>query len=154
MKLTRTLKISETEFYDYLESDLLSRIDGPGNDSPYSGRIQKGLKYSKFENNVNARVDVTILDYQRNALYQAQMKTINDTITITYRTEAVAGGLRIEFTQLIESFESAHHFKLMQWFSEGVYLGRMTDALYAIQTAIEKQRTALTDTESMICDKH
>ncbi|WP_418219558.1 DUF3284 domain-containing protein [Clostridium isatidis] len=89
-----------------------------------------------------------MLDYKRGSLYKAEIKSIYDTIRISYETKEVDNKLKIIFNQHIESFESKKHNKFMKFFSEGVYLGRMTDTLYDIQNKIIKERESLTELSS------
>ena len=140
MKLTRILKITEKEFYDFLESDLLSNIH------QYTGKelsvkdIKKGLKFSKHEQDALARIDVSILDYKRGSVYKSVTKSLADTITISFETEVVEEGLKIIFNQHLENFENKKQNKILRMFSEAVYYGRMTDTLYDIQKKILNNR--------------
>ena len=140
MKLTRTIKVSEQEFYDHLEQELISTIKECTQRQIHSQDIRKGLRYCKNEDNVHARMYVSILDYQRGCRYKAQIKSLSDTITLSYDTEVEKEGLKVVFHQSIESFEQKKHNKLMKMFSEGIYLGRMSDTIYDIQKKILKKR--------------
>ncbi|GFZ30176.1 hypothetical protein CSC2_07020 [Clostridium zeae] len=145
MKLTRILKITEKDFYDFLENDLLSNINQCNGKELSVEDIKKGLKYSKYDNNAHTRIDISILEYKRGELYKSKIKTFMDTITISYETEVVEEGLKIIFNQHIESFEKEKHNKLMRMFSEGVYFGRMTDTLYDIQKKILSSKQGITE---------
>ncbi|QAA35349.1 DUF3284 domain-containing protein [Clostridium manihotivorum] len=145
MKLTRILKINEKEFYDFLENDLLSNIYQSSGKELSVEDIKKGLRYSKYDNNAHTRIDITILEYKRGEFYKAQIKSLMDTITISYETEVVDEGLRIIFNQNIESFEKEKHNKIMRMFSEAVYYGRMTDTLYDIEKKITNLREGIVE---------
>jgi hypothetical protein len=136
MKLTRILKITETDFYDFLENDLLSNIYQCMSKELSAEDIKKGLKYSKYDYDAQTRIDISILEYKRGEFYKSEIKSFLDTITISYETEVVDDGLKVTFNQHIESFEKEKHNKLMRMFSEAVYYGRMTDTLYDIQKKI------------------
>lgn len=136
MKLTRILKITEKEFYDFLETDLLSNIRQCTSKELSIKDIKKGLKYSKHEEDVLTRIDVSVLDYQRGSIYKSVTKSFVDTITISFETEVVANGLKIIFNQHLENFERKKQNKAIKMFSEAVYYGRMTDTLYDIQNKI------------------
>lgn len=146
MKLTRILKITEKEFYDFLETDLLSNIH------QYTCRklsvkdIKKGLKFSKHEQDALARIDVSILDYKRGSVYKSVTKSLADTITISFQTEVVDEGLKIIFNQHLDSFENKKQNKILRMFSEAVYYGRMTDTLYDIQKKIINNREIVLET--------
>lgn len=141
MKLTRILKITEKEFYDFLETDLLSNIHQCTGKELSVKDIKKGLKYSKHEEDALTRIDVSILDYERGSTYKSITKSLADTITISFETEVVDDGLKIIFNQNLENFESKKQNKLLRLFSEAVYLGRMTDTLYDIQKKIMNNRS-------------
>lgn len=140
MKITRTLNVSEKEFYDFLESELHSVIHQSSNEELSAITIQKGLKYSKNEENKNARIDVVIVDYQRGSVYKTRVKSLTDSIEMSYETETVREGLKVIFSQEVESFNMKKHNWLVKEFSEGVYLGRMSELLYEIQKKIIQQR--------------
>ncbi|WP_183277904.1 DUF3284 domain-containing protein [Clostridium fungisolvens] len=145
MKLTRILKINEKDFYDFLEKDLLSNINQCMSKELSAKDIKKGLKYSKYDNDAHTRIDITILDYKRGEFYKSQIKSLLDTITISYETEVVDEGLKVIFNQHIESFEKEKHNKLMRMFSEAVYYGRMTDTLYDIQKKILNSKEGIVE---------
>jgi len=141
MKLTRVLKITEKEFYDFLENDLLSNIYQCTGKELSVNDIKKGLKYAKQQDkDALTRTDISILDYERGAVYRSEIKSIADTITISFETEVVKDGLKIVFTQCIKSFDEKKHNKFMKLFSEAVYYGRMTDTLYGMEEKILKSR--------------
>lgn len=143
MKLIRTLEVSEDEFYDYLESDLVANIQQCEGKDVSVRDIKKGLKYSIHDKKANVRTDVTILEYKRGDYYKARVKSPADTITISYKTEPDEKGLKVVFNQLIDSFENSRQNKVMRLFSEGVYFGRMSDALQNIQKKIIERRTTV-----------
>ncbi|MGG7059023.1 DUF3284 domain-containing protein [Clostridium tertium] len=140
MKLTRILKITEKEFYDFLETDLLSNIRQCTGKELSVKDIKKGLKYSKHEEDALTRIDVSILDYERGSIYKSITKSLADTITISFETEVVDDGLKIIFNQHLENFESKKQNKVLRMFSEAVYYGRMTDTLYDLQKKIIDNR--------------
>lgn len=140
MKLTRILKITEKEFYDSLENDLLSNIYQCTGKELSVNDIKKGLKYAKQDKDALTRTDICILDYKRGAVYKSEIKSIADTITLSFETEVVKNGLKITFTQGIKSFDEKKHNKFMKMFSEAVYYGRMSDTLYGIEEKILKSR--------------
>ena len=141
MRLTRILKITEKEFYDFLETSLLSNIRQCTGRELSIKDIKKGFKYSKHEEDVLTRIDVSILDYERGFIYQSITKSLADTITISFETEVVKDGLKIIFNQSLENFESKKQNKFLRMFSEAVYLGRMTDTLYDIEKKIMNNRS-------------
>lgn len=143
MILTRTLSVSEDEFYDHLENELLATIQECTSKELRASEIKKGLKYSKNEENINARIEVTILEYQRGKVYKSVTKSYTDTITLSFDTEVVADGLKVIFHQDIKSFTEKKQNKVMRELSTGIYLGRMSDTIYGIQEKVIKRRNTL-----------
>ena len=133
------LKITEKEFYDFLENDLLSNIYQCTGKELSVNDIKKGLKYAKQGKDALTRTDISILDYKRGAVYKSEIKSIADTITISFETEVVKDGLKIVFTQFIKSFDEKKHNKFMKIFSETIHYGRMSDTLYGIEKKILKE---------------
>lgn len=145
MKLIRVLKVTKKEFYDFLEDCLLSDINQCTSKELSVENLKKGVKYSKHAENVLTRIDISILDYKRGVFYKSEIKSMADTITISYETEETDDGLKVVFSQNIESFETKKHNKLMRMFSEAVYYGRMTDTLYDIQKKIINKREGIAE---------
>ena len=48
--------------------------------------------------------------------------------------------MKIKMDQIIDGYETKKMNKIFKWFSDGVYLGRMTDTIFEMQKKIEKQR--------------
>lgn len=143
MKVIRILKITCHEFYDYLENELLNDINQQTRQAVNKADIKKGLKYHKYAQDVNARVDITIQQYIRNQIYEAKIKTLSESIIITYRTQVVNDGLKVIFTEHVHSFESQKRNHINQSFHEIMYLRRMTNTLYEIETNILKKRDGI-----------
>lgn len=143
MKITRTLQITEQEFYDYLENDVIANVADCTQRTIKVKDVKKGLRYTKQGDDVYNRVDITVLDYERGKFYKSKIKSMADTITLSYETSVVEKGLQIIFHQHIESFEKKKQRKLMRMFSEGVYYGRMSDTLYDIQKKIVNIRDGI-----------
>ncbi|PTQ84944.1 uncharacterized protein DUF3284 [Trichococcus patagoniensis] len=137
MKITRTLDVSEYEFYDYLESQLLSDLQ---KHSMEPTEVKKGAAYTKFDEKTQSYVSFEIEDYKRGSSYRMKVKSSFDTCTVHYRTQAVPKGLEVIFYQEIESFQSSKQNKFLRLFSEAVYFGRMSDALFEIQKGITRNR--------------
>lgn len=138
MKIKRTLQISEKEFYDYLESELIRECQLT------KTKIEKGLNYKKTDSKTQMEISVFVINYIRGTLYEVKVFSSYETYFLKYTTQENENGLEIQFEQHIESFEMKKQNRLMRLFSEGVYLGRMSDTLFDIQKKIhEKRRTNL-----------
>lgn len=140
MKLTRTLKISEKEFYDFLEKDLIDSVLRSEKREITPKDIQKGLTYTQTKKNVPNGIKVELVDYERGKIFSSTVVSIADTLHLTYKTKPTGDGLEITFIQEIESFVSHKMNKFFYGFSKAIYLGRMNERLFSIQTQIEKQR--------------
>lgn len=140
MKLIRILEVSEQEFYDYFEQDLITNMEQWMHQKISAKDIRKGLSYCKQDEKSNAQTVVTVMGYERGSYYSLRIQTMVDSIELTYHTKPDEKGIRIIFEQYIESFEKMKHKKLMRMFSEGVYFGRMSDTLYDMQAKIIKLR--------------
>jgi len=138
MKIKRTLQISENEFYDYLEGELIHECQLT------KTKIEKGLNYKKTDSKTQLEISVFVINYIRGTLYEVKISSSYETYFLKYTTQENENGLEIQFEQHIESFEIKKQNRLMRLFSEGVYLGRMSDTLFDIQKKIhEKRRTDL-----------
>lgn len=138
MKIKRTLQISENEFYDYLEGELIRECQLT------KTKIEKGLNYKKTDPKTQLEISVFVINYIRGTLYEVKISSSYETYFLKYTTQENENGLEIQFEQHIESFEIKKQNRLMRLFSEGFYLGRMSDTLFDIQKKIhEKRRTDL-----------
>ncbi|EAC5418049.1 DUF3284 domain-containing protein, partial [Listeria monocytogenes] len=134
----RTLQISENEFYDYLEGELIRECQLT------KTKIEKGLNYKKTDPKTQLEISVFVINYIRGTLYEVKISSSYETYFLKYTTQENENGLEIQFEQHIESFEIKKQNRLMRLFSEGVYLGRMSDTLFDIQKKVhEKRRTDL-----------
>lgn len=132
MKIIRTLEITNEDFFNYLEHDLIDIIAKTGK-TITAKDIKKGLKYTTHGEDHFAKVEVTLMEYERGVIYKSRMKSMEDTITLSYTIEEDPKGIKVTFEQKIQSFETKKMNRLMKGWSEAIYLGRMSDALYEIQ---------------------
>lgn len=145
MKIIRTLKVTQDEFFDCLEENLVNTVNKESKSPISISDIKKGLKYSKNEDDVYARTDFTILEYERGRLYKSKIKSMSDSIVMTYMTKTTDDGLHVTFEQSILSHETRKQGKFMKNFSELVFLSRMSNQLYDMQNKIFKKREGLTE---------
>lgn len=137
MKLMRTLEVSEQAFYDYLEQDLIKQVEAMNHQTLSALDIKEGLSYRIIDEKTNAQTEITILDYQRGHLYQTRVSNEVDTIDLRYETRPNKKGIEVTFEQHIESYETQKHWKAAKMFHELIYLGRMSDTLFDMQTKIQ-----------------
>ena len=137
MKLIRKLQITEDEFYDYLENDLLA----PYQDINPDVEFKKGAIYTNNQEDPTAQVTLEILDYKRYSHYKALVKSYTDNLIISYQTLSLDNGnIEIIFEQNIQSFKRKNRF--FSLFKESIYLGRMSDSLQDLQQKIIQKRNS------------
>lgn len=139
MKLIRTLAVSEREFYTYLEQEMLADyVEGGA-----VPKLEKGAVFHNGQTDPYAKASLRILDYQPGKLYHAQLSTFSDEIKLSYRTRVIDDQhLEVIYQQELGSLAKQKRHPILSWFSDGVYLGRMTDHLYDIQKKIQAKREA------------
>lgn len=141
MKVRRTLKVNEQEFYDYLEKEIVSEINQYSQKNICATDIKKGVKYTKNMDDKHSKIDISIENYVRGYIYKFKVKTLTDNILISYETKPTTDGhVEVTFLQNIDSFEENQKNKLFKSFSTAFYLGRMCDKLYDIQNKIINER--------------
>lgn len=135
MKITRKLAVSAEEFYEHILTALQEQVLKDPHQTLHLP-IQSGHHYHLFNEDKIQRKHLYIEDYVPLEMISFTTETIYDRITTSYLTTQVDGTLEVTLNQIMQSYEQKKHHFLTRWFSDGVYLGRMTDSLYQIQTAI------------------
>ena len=87
MKIIRELQITSEEFYDFLESEFLNQMNESDNPAKYTGKLKKGLRYSKLSDNVFTKTDYEILEYRRHERYVIQISSHSEKLTTSYHTK-------------------------------------------------------------------
>lgn len=139
MKLTRTLNVTEKEFFDYLEDELISEFVKYSKKGQRPDSIEKGMKYVKNANDKFTKSEVVIQKYKRGEIYAFKYKTYTDTIYVTYLTK-VESEDKLTVTFIQDMQKQNHKNRLFKSFSTAFYLGRMSDRLYDIQKRIIDKR--------------
>ena len=141
MKLIRTFQITNDEFYDYLEEQLLADISSTTNQNVKVKDLKKGFSYEKKQ----ASTVITINDYKRNEVYSTTAKSRTDFITVTYRTKETKEGLEIIFEEYLHSYDSIRDKKnpISRGFHEWMTFGRMSHTLYGIRNDIINKREGI-----------
>lgn len=85
-------------------------------------------RHTLFDEKTQSSVSFEIEDYVRGISYRMKVKSPLDTYTVQYKTRKVAEGLEVIFYQEA-GFETSTQTTL-RLFSEAVYYGRMSDALF------------------------
>lgn len=136
MKIIRTIKVTETQFYDYLEQQLLDDIQNSSKKQITISDIKKGLKYTKEDKDSKLITEISIQQYVREECYRFKVTYMSDSTTIEYRTKSTDEGLQITMSQRIQSFEEKSHNKISRAFHEAIYLSRMSHTIYDIEKNI------------------
>lgn len=144
MKLIRTLEITSDEFFDHLECELIEMANKAGKKIKLTD-IKKGLKYNIRNESKYTNCEITLMEYERDYIYKSRIKSLEDTITLSYRIEKDPKGIKVTFDQNIASFENKKQNRLMKGWSEAVYLGRMSDTLYDIQKKCIQKREGIVE---------
>lgn len=144
MKIIRTLEITSDEFYNYLEQELLAiaNKDRTGKVAYTPADIRPGFKATrKTSKEELSAIDLIITEYVRGSCYKAKTKSIAETIEMAYLTKTVNDKLEVTFEQKMLHYEQKKMNRLLRGFSDALYLSRMSNALYDMQSAIIKART-------------
>lgn len=144
MKIIRTLTITVDEFYDDLEASILTRLNASQTDGKYDrDSIRAGLRY--VQGPKTAPTSFLVTDYVRGVRYCAEARSLGDVSSLSYHTEPKEKGLLVIYEQIIEGYEEASAKKnlFLRGFSDAVYLSRMSNSLYDIQSRILRQREGI-----------
>jgi hypothetical protein len=143
MKIIRTLQITSDEFYDYLEHNLLSLANKNRSGKPAytSADIISGFHFSYGAEEAPYKTEFTVVEYRRNHHYKATSVSITEKLEISYHTKAVDKGLEVIYEQgAPQQSTKKKSNKLARGFSEALFLSRMSNSLYDIQTEIQRNR--------------
>lgn len=143
MKIIRTLDITSDEFYDYLEQELLAiaNKDRTGKVAYKPSDIRPGFKATRRTKEEHSAIDLIITDYVRGSCYKAKTRSIAETIEMAYITKPSGDKLEVTFEQEMLHYGQKKMNRFLRGFSDAIYLSRMSNALYDMQTAIVKART-------------
>lgn len=100
MKIIRTLAVTNTEFYNWLEQQLLTEIQTATGQVLTATSIKKGLTYRKTA----AQIKIMIDDYQRGIKYQMTAVSPLDTVTVTYLTTDEGAQTTVTFLEDVDSY--------------------------------------------------
>ncbi|AVW10088.1 DUF3284 domain-containing protein [Lactiplantibacillus paraplantarum] len=140
MQIIRTLNVTSTEFYNWLEKQLLAEIQTATGQVLAATSIKKGLTYTKSTTKSAAQLKIMIDDYQRGIKYQMTAISPLDTVTVTYLTTAKGAQTTVTFLEEIDSYQPQRHHWLLRTFSQTLLLGRMSDNLLQLEQQIIDHR--------------
>ncbi|MCI1891604.1 MAG: DUF3284 domain-containing protein [Schleiferilactobacillus harbinensis] len=140
MKIIRTLDVTSTEFFDYLEDRVLNDVlENTGNRLNHSS-VKGGLTYTKHYQKAKTDVVFKIDQYIRGEKYQLTSRSVADTVTVTYLTEPEEEKTKVTLIEDIDSYQPDQHNRILGWFSQALMLGRMSSTLLDMETDIIKNR--------------
>lgn len=107
--ITKTFEFSAQDFFDYLDQQLIDAIKkARKNNLPVT--LASGTRYKQGD------IDTEITKYKRGEIYQAHFKNDRIDIVIFYKTQDIAKGVKIIFSEEIKSYDPTAHSKLSNWF--------------------------------------
>lgn len=149
MKVIRNLQITPTEFFNTVFDELIEEIEKTDKRTFSRSDFKKGFKYVHCAEDMYARVDFEIVDYQEESFYKCLRTSVNGTSTLSYEVVSNETGITVTFEQDIKNREEGKKPpKLFALFSEANALGRMTDKLYAIQNRVLNAKEGFVEQKS------
>ncbi len=149
MKVIRNLQITPTEFFNTVFDELIEQIQKTDKCTFSRSDFKKGFKYVHGAEDMYARVDFEIVDYQEESFYKCLRTSVNGTTTISYEVVPNETGITVTFEQEIKNRkEGKKPPKLFALFSEINTLGRMTDKLYSIQNLVLNEKEGFIEKKS------
>lgn len=138
MKLIRVFKITNDEFWDYVEDGIVQEVEKATKHRFKKKDLVSGFHY---DNNA-AKSKVKIDKYERGKIYQSTVKTLTDYVKVSYETKEVNDGLEITFEQVVGSYDDHKDEKngVIKFFTDWTTFGRMSNTLYDMRNAIINKR--------------
>lgn len=137
MKIIRDLKVTEDEFFDYLEDAFCRELEQASGKHVHCSQLKPGFTYVSKDKASSIRTTVEVVAYERGKHYETLTTSPSDTTRIYYEVEPSEkpGCIHVVFCQETDSFERRRRTPL-KVFSEAVYLGRMAESLFNIQDTL------------------
>ncbi len=140
MKIIRTLDVTENQFYDYLESQVIHEIQKNTGRHVSPNDLKAGMQYAKSDEKGKTVVKIKIDDYQRGKKYQVTSETPLDSVQVTYLTQQKGSKIQVTFFETIDRDTSHAKSRLFRWISQTLMLGRMASTLMTIEEDILKNK--------------
>lgn len=140
MKIIRPLEISPQEFYDKLIEDLLKKVKDDTKKEISKDDLHNGYTFSKVSTANYDAETTTIVELIPNQKVHTIIKTPTDLIDSTYEVVEHKKGCEVTYNQSIQSEEKKKRNKLTKGFSHAIYLSRMANTLYHIQSRVLKDK--------------
>ena len=144
MRITRDLKITADEFFEQVEEGVLLQIARATGQQADPSALRAGYRYIEDADDPHHRTETEIVEYASGLRYATHIVRPGDDITMSYEVEPARNGdgITVTYRQEMASF-NARKRGFMKGFSEAVFLGRMSEALYKIQDAALDRREGI-----------
>ena len=148
MKVIRNLEITAGEFFGVVLEELAAEIKSLSGTECDPTDFQPGYTYVHMPDDPALKVVFTIVEYQEEKLYKAVRSSAEGDLTITY--DVASNGKDITVTFDYENTTPAGQSKkgFFGFFSQTIFLSRMTDKLYNIQRTVINRKEGFTEHKS------
>lgn len=141
MKVTRTLEITATEFFNTVFEELVQEIEKVGHQKISKDSLKTGFRYHHNGKDVYSNIDFEIVEYQEEKFYKSVRTSIQGTTCISYEVSPAEHGISVTFSQESdEHVQAKKQPKFIAMFGEAYMLGRMTDKLYEYQKKVINEK--------------
>ena len=145
MKVIRDLQITASEFFGVIFAELAAEIRAAGGDAVAPEALKTGFTQVHCPEDPALKVTFEIVEYQEDRLYKATRTSAGTTATISYEVTPKDGGITVVF-----DYDNGLPVKksLFSFFSDTIFLSRMTDKLYDIQKTVINEREGFVERKS------
>ncbi len=138
MKIVRSLRVTRSEFFAYIEQSIASEYEKAQGEALALDKVNPGLSFAVGEpGKQTARMSVVENDGV--SRFATRLSGPGMVSTASYALESDGDGIRVVYEQDISDL-SARKRGLVRLFSEAVTLGRMAASLLDAEAAIRSRR--------------
>lgn len=145
MKVTRNLQITASEFFGVVFKELAEEIENATKEKVDPAAFHSGYTCTYSGKDPATKLTFKIVEYREDTFYKAVRTSASVTATITYDVVPAEAGIAVTFEYSDGSPKKKGIFGM---FFEALYLGRMTDKLYAIQRSVINEKEGFTQRNS------
>ncbi len=145
MKVIRDLEISAPEFFGVVFAELTAEIRKASGDPGASPALVTGFTQVYRPEDPALKVVFEIVEYREDTFYKAAQTSAGGVTAISYEVAPREGGITVTYTYEADPPQKKGPFS---WFSELLFLGRMTDKLYDIQRTVINEKEGFTERKS------
>ena len=148
MKVIRNLEISAGEFFGVVLEELAAEIKSLSGTDCTPSDFQQGYTYVYMPNDPALKVVFKIVEYQEEKLYKAVRSSAEGDLTITYNVTANDKDITVTFDYENTTPAGQQKKGIFGFFSQTIFLSRMTDKLYGIQRTVVNRKEGFTEYKS------